>query len=283
MKKIFWSVLIIFIIMVILTLTVIIEKNIKPKEKIKNAKDIKLELLNNIDKKIDYFNYSYLDKYINYKNKYPNLSDIDIITRVNIGLDNNFYNNTKESKLLNKTNILVNKYIYLPSNYIPNNLVTISNEYSTSNKMLVYEAKEAFEQMAQDAKEQGYTIRAISAYRSYDYQKELYDNYLSKDSIENVDTYSARPGHSEHQTGLVIDIDNKEKNFENFENTKEYTWMKDNAHLYGFILRYPKNKENITGYNYESWHYRYVGKEIATYIKNNNITLDEYYVKFIDK
>ena len=283
MKKIFWSVLIIFIIMVILTLTIIIDQNIKPKEKIKNTKADKLELLNNIDKKIDYFNYSYLDRYISYRYKNPNLSDIDVVTRVNIGLDKDFYTNTKESNLLNKTNILVNKYIYLPSDYIPNNLVTISSKYSTSNKMLVYEAKEAFEQMAQDAKEQGYTIRAISAYRSYDYQKQLYDNYLSKDSIEIVDTYSARPGHSEHQTGLVVDIDNKEKNFENFENTKEFTWMKDNAHLYGFILRYPKDKENITGYTYESWHYRYVGKEIATYIKNNNITFDEYYVRYIDK
>lgn len=283
MKKIFWYVLIIFIIMVVITLTAIIDKSIKPKENTKSTKDDKLEFLNNIDKKIDYFNYSYLDRYISYRYKYPNLSDVDIVTRVNLGLDKDFYEDTKESTLLNKINILVNKYIYLPSDYIPNNLVTISSKYSVSNKMLVYEAKEAFEQMAQDAKERGYTIRAISAYRSYDYQKQLYDSYLSKDSMENVDTYSARPGYSEHQTGLVIDVDNKETNFENFESTKEFTWMENNAQLYGFILRYPKDKQEITGYTYESWHYRYVGKEIATYIKNNNITFDEYYVRFIDK
>jgi len=284
MKKIFWYLLLIFIVVVIISFIIITEKKTPIKnEQPKNEKTEKLALLNNIDKKIDYFNYNYLDRYINYKNCNSSLSDVDIITRVNIGLDQPFYQNTKQSTKLNETTILVNKYTYLPEDYIPDNLTNISEQYTNSTRQLVYEAKEAFEKMASTASQQGYTIRAISAYRSYEYQKGLYDNYVKKDGIEKADTYSARPGHSEHQTGLVVDVDNNKTDFNNFETTEEFKWMEENAHNYGFILRYPKDKENITGYNYESWHYRYVGKEIATFIKSNNLTLDEYYVRYIDK
>jgi len=284
MKKLFWYVLLVFILVVIISLILITEKKNEVKsEKPKNEKTEKLSLLNNIDKKIDYFNYNYLDRYINYKKNNPNISDIDIITRVNIGLDQPFYQNTKQSNKLNNITILVNKYIYLPEDYIPNNLVNISNDFSSSTRMLVYEAKDAFEKMATDAKKEGYTIRAISAYRSYEYQKGLYDNYVKKDGVQLADTYSARPGFSEHQTGLVVDIDNNKTDYNNFETTEEFKWMQENAHKYGFILRYPKDKENITGYEYESWHYRYVGEKVATLIKNNNLTLDEYYVRYIDK
>lgn len=284
MKRIFWYVLLIFIIVVTITLVVIIDKKIDIKKNpIQDERKEKLELLNNIDKKIDYFKYSYLDRYIDYKRKCSTLSDIDIITRVNIGLDQPFYQNTKQSTKLNQNTILVNKYIYLPTDYTPNNLTTISSNYTSSTKQLVYEAKEAFEKMAEKAKEEGYTIRAISAYRSYEYQKNLYDNYVKQDGVELADTYSARPGFSEHQTGLVVDIDNGKTDFNYFENTEEFKWMQENAESFGFILRYPKEKEEITGYDYEAWHYRYVGKDIARFIKNNNLTLDEYYIRFIDK
>lgn len=284
MKKIFWYLLLIFIIVVIISFIVITEKKTPNKtEQPKNEKIEKLSYLNNIDKKIDYFNYNYLDRYVDYKKRNSNLNDIDVITRVNIGLDQPFYQNTKQSTKLNEITILVNKYIYLPENYIPNNLTEISPNFSSSTRQLVYEAKEAFEKMATAALEQGYTIRAISAYRSYDYQKGLYDSYVKNDGVDGADKYSARPGFSEHQTGLVVDVDNGKVDFNNFESTEEFKWMDENAQIYGFILRYPKGKENITGYDYESWHYRYVGKEIATFIKDNNLTLDEYYVRYIQK
>ena len=284
MKKIFWYVVLIFIIVVTLTLIIIIDKKIDIKQSpIKDEKKEKLEILNNIDKKIDYFHYTYLDRYIDYKEKNQTLSDIDIITRVNLGLDQPFYQNTKQSTKLNQNTILVNKYIYLPENYVPNKLTEISSNFSSATKKLTYEAKEAFEKMATSAKEQGYTIRAISAYRSYEYQKNLYDNYVKQDGVELADTYSARPGYSEHQTGLVVDIDNGKTDFNHFENTEEFKWMEENAQGFGFILRYPKGKEDITGYEYEAWHYRYVGENIATFIKNNNLTFDEYYARYIDK
>ena len=284
MKKLFIYVLLVFITIVVISLIVIIEKNNHPATTPEiSEKNKKLALLNNIDKEIDYFKYQYLDRYINYKENNSSLSDIDIITRVNIGLDNSYYQNTRQSNQLNKITILVNKYTYLPTNYIPNNLEEMNIKYSSSTRMLVYEAKESFERMCQAANDTNLKIRAISAYRSYEYQEQLYNNYISKDPQDLVDTYSARPGYSEHQTGLVVDIDNIKTDYENFESTEEFKWMQDNAHLYGFILRYPKQKEDITGYQYESWHYRYVGKDVATFIKNNNLTLDEYIVRYIEK
>lgn len=232
---------------------------------------------------IDYYKEENTDRYISYKEKNPKLSIEDIITYVNIGIDQKYYTNTKPSKYLNTPYVLVNKYNYLNKNYIPNDLEEINNEYSIPGKKLVKEAKIAFEDLAQNAKKEGFTIRAMSTYRTYSYQKGLYDNYVKNYSKEEADTYSARPGFSEHQTGLSVDCDNSKDYFENFEKTKEFKWMKNNSYKYGFILRYPKGKEQITGYTYESWHYRYVGVDIATYIYKNDLTLEEYYVKFIDK
>lgn len=274
MKKIFRYLLVLFLIIVVLSIF-FINKN--------NNKDHSLKILNNIDKKIDYFNYNNLDRYIEYKNKYSNLKDEDIITRVNLNLDYPFYTNTKVSRFLNKSYILVNKYIYLPSDYVPENLENISSKYSDGNKLLVVDARIAFEEMASDAKKSDLNIRAISAYRSYEYQENLYNKYVKEDGKDIADTYSARPGYSEHQTGLVVDVDNINLSYEQFESTKEFEWMRDNSYKYGFILRYPEGKNDITGYDYEAWHYRYVGKDIAKYIYDHNLTFDEYYVKFIDK
>lgn len=242
----------------------------------------KLDQLDNIQTKIDYFQMDYLDRYLAYAKQYPELSKIDVITRVNIGLDQDYYSNTKDSPYLNQIYLLSNKYISMPSNYVPDQLESISTSCARSGMQLVKEAKEAFEILCQDAKKDGYTIRAMSSYRSYDYQVNLYNRYVEQDGKEEADTYSARAGFSEHQTGLVVDVDNRKIDYTEFESTKEFTWMQENAHRYGFILRYPEGKENITGYQYESWHYRYVGEEIATYIHENKITFDEYYVRFIE-
>ena len=181
----------------------------------------------------------------------------------------------KESTELNKVDILVNKYNYLKEDYVPENLERINNEYSSKTIYLVKEAKDNFIKMCDQAKKENLSIRAISGYRDYNYQKALYNSYTQKDK-ENVDKYSAKPGYSEHQTGLAVDVDNIKTNYESFESTKAFKWMKKNSYKYGFILRYPKGKESITGYNYESWHYRYVGKKIAKILKEKNMTLEEY-------
>ena len=268
MKKIF-----IFIIIVLILLITGCEK--------KQGLSKKLKYLNNVNKHIDYFNNNYINRYVNYKSNNPELSDEDIITRVNIGLDNSFYTNTKISNNLNNINILINKYIQVPLNYKPDNLV-LMEKYSKSDIYLVDEAYQNFISLVENAKNHGFNIRAISAYRDVDYQTTLYSNYSKYDSKETVDTYSARPGFSEHHTGLCIDVDNIKTSYEYFEYTDEFEWMINNSYKYGFILRYPKNKENITGYKYESWHYRYIGKKAAKYIHKHNITYDEYFVMFIE-
>ena len=108
------------------------------------------------------------------------------------------------------------------------------------------------------------------------YQKALYEGYLKNDPVDIVDTYSARAGHSEHQTGYAFDLYNVTLPYTSFGDTLEYEWLKINAHLYGFIIRYTEDNKNITGYKNEPWHIRYVGIKEATYIYENNITLEEY-------
>lgn len=243
----------------------------------------KLKLLGNINNKIDYFNENYIDRYVEYKKKNKNLSNSKIVLDVNMNLDKDFYTNISPALNQNDHFILVNKYYYLGDDYVPKNLEDIDTKYSVSGKKLVNIARISFESMAKKAKEEGFTIRAMSTYRSYSYQANLYNNYVKKDGVEKADKYSARPGFSEHQTGFAVDVDNGVTSFNNFENTKEFSWMMENAHKYGFILRYPKNKEHITGYTYESWHFRYVGVSVATFIRQNDLTYEEYYFKYIDK
>lgn len=234
-------------------------------------------------KKYPYYKKEYKKRYKTYQLLNPNLKFEKVIIKVNIGLDQKPYTNTKPADKLNKTNILVNKYRSLNPEYTPNNLVDLDPSYSRNGMKLVKCAKDMLEIMVHEARKEGYDIRVMSSYRSYQYQEKLYNDYVAVDGKEEADAYSARPGFSEHQTGLAVDIDNNLLPYTSFEQTKTYTWMINNCYKYGFILRYPKDKEEITGYNYESWHYRYVGKDIAKYIHTHNITFDEYYIKFIDK
>ncbi|MEK4496127.1 M15 family metallopeptidase [Ureibacillus sp. FSL W8-0352] len=161
--------------------------------------------------------------------------------------------------------LIANKKYPLPKDYAPGENV---------------EARAAFELMAQEAKTLGFELVAFSTYRSYEYQELLYNKYVERDGKENADRYSARPGYSEHQTGLAFDIGEKGREdlwlTEAFGQSEAGKWLAENAHRYGFILRYPKGKEHITGYMYESWHFRYLGVELATKVKDSGLTLEEY-------
>ena len=274
--KIILILLIIFLIIVGITIN---QNNKTPNSEQKLTQEEKI--LQNL-KKIPYYKKENKNRYLKYQQEHKNKKTEEIITDVNIGIDKPYYTNTKPSKLLNSNLILVNKYNYLTEDYIPENLEEISIEYARSGMQLVSEAKEAFETLSQEAKKDGMTIIAMSSYRSYDYQVNLYNNYVKSDGKDAADTYSDRPGFSEHQTGLAVDIYNKELPYTSFEETKEFEWMQKNAYKYGFILRFPKDKVNITGYQYEAWHYRYVGKKAAKYIHDHNITLEEYYIKKVE-
>lgn len=230
---------------------------------------------------LPYYKSNNIKRYQDYHKLNNDLSVSDVVTRVNLNLDLPYYTNTKEAKYLNTFYTLVNKYNYLRDDFVPNNLVAMTTPYSKEGIYLVEEARDNFYKLVDKAKEEGLTIRAISAYRGYTYQKRLYDKYVEADGVNKADTYSARPGFSDHQTGLAIDVDNTISSFENFTNTKEYQWMLDNSYKYGFILRYPSGKESITTYQFESWHYRYVGLKLAKKIKASNLTFDEYFTRYL--
>ncbi len=153
--------------------------------------------------------------------------------------------------------LIVNKKYSLPSTYGGVDK-TASNALST---------------LQQAAKKSGFSLPLISGYRSYSTQNTIYNNYIKKWGQEYTDTVSARPGHSEHQTGLAFDVG---KLSNSYGETKEGKWLKENCYKYGFILRYLKDKEHITGYAYEPWHIRYVGVDVATEIMQKNLTLEEY-------
>ena len=225
---------------------------------------------------LSYFKEDNLERYFNYYKDNSDMDYTDIITYVNIGLDNEYYTNVVDIDNQDDMKVIVNKYHKLSSDYVPSDLETISSKYQwlgRSNK-LRHDARVAFEEMCAAAAEDGIHIYAGSGYRSFATQKYLYDTYVKKDGFKEAETYSARAGYSEHQTGLAMDIANK-NGFISLGD-KEYDWLVNNSYKYGFILRYPKGSETITGYMYEEWHYRYLGKEAAKEIKNTGLTYDEY-------
>jgi len=224
---------------------------------------------------IEYFHEDNLKRYIKYYEE-KTLDVETIVTYVNIGLDNDYYTNVIDIEDQDSITVLVNKYNKLQSDYVPSSLKTVSSKYGTGKMQT--EAADAFEEMCAAAKEENITLYGGSGYRSYSYQQNLYNRYALQDGKEEADTYSARAGYSEHQTGLAMDVMNGRWEYID-EDDKEYTWLINNSYKYGFILRYLKGKEEITGYVYEPWHYRYVGVELATEITNLGITYDEYVAK----
>ena len=272
------------VVIVFLVLTVIL---FKVKDTPKKSNDNKVSEKKD-NKSNDYSQFSYykkdnLQRYIDYKKNNPSYSLEEVVTYVNLNLDKEPYTDTVKSKYLDTTYYIVNKFNYLGSDFIPNDLVLLDNKYAKSGIYLVREAKDKLEIMLNDSVKENLKIRVSSAYRSYTYQVNLYNRYVRSDGVALADTYSARPGYSEHQSGLVVDLSRNFESFDTFENTDEYKWLVANSYKYGFILRYPNGKEKITTYTFESWHYRYIGVELAKKVHDSGLTFDEYYVRYLDK
>ena len=178
--------------------------------------------------------------------------------------------------------ILVNKSNYLDENYKPADLAPIeyfAKDRSAEARFMRTEAAEHFNKMMLAGRESGFEIVMTTAYRSYGFQSILYNNYVANYGQAEADKYSAKPGYSEHQTGLAVDVTAPSVGYaltEAFDQTSEWKWLDENAADYGFILRYPKGKSGTTGYMYEPWHFRYVGIEAAKNITEREITLEEY-------
>lgn len=220
------------------------------------------------------FDIDKLDRYNEFlKNNQYNLKNV--VTYVNLNLDKKFYTDTSETKDSDSLLVLVNKYNHLPDNYKPSDLVYVDGAYG--NKVPFRSIlKDSFIELQNAAKEEiNINLMPTTAFRNQSFQTTLYNNYVASDGKEKADTYSARPGYSEHQTGLAIDLKNTA--LSNVRLTDDnYNWLENNAYKYGFIIRFPKDKEFITGYQFENWHIRYVGKKVAKTIYENKLTLEEY-------
>lgn len=184
-----------------------------------------------------------------------------------------------------KIDVLVNKKRNLPNDYVPDDLekltdvpTVLENPEVNQLRSVAYESlKELFKAATE---EEGYELYARSGYRSYNTQTSLYSSYVQNYGQNAADKYSAKPGQSEHQTGLSMDITCEALNFrldDTFVDTEEGKWVAENAHRFGYIIRYPKGKEDITGYLYEPWHIRYLGKELANEVYESGLTLEEYF------
>lgn len=225
-------------------------------------------------KDISNFEIEKIERYLNYQKE----KDYDIktvVTYVNIGLDQkgySTYTEYTEEEVQNDLTILVNKYHKLPDNFEPNDLVSLSYN---SNYKLRSEAAKAFEKLTSAGIVDNIIFYPFSAYRSFETQNVLYNRYKDRDGEEKADTYSARPGFSEHQLGLAIDIRSNTLS-DNLTN-EHYKWMMDNSYKYGFIIRYPKGKQYVTQFIEEPWHLRYLGIELATKVHDSGLTYDEYY------
>ena len=178
--------------------------------------------------------------------------------------------------------ILVNKQNKVSEDYVPKDLEEIkyyASDRVASSRYMKAEAADAFHKLVEAAMKEDLDLLMTTAYRSYDFQKTLYDNYVKNEGQEAADTFSAKPGQSEHQTGLSVDVSSSSVDYKLtslFGQTEEGKWLAHNAHKYGFIIRFPEGKENITGYMYEPWHIRYVGLQVANEIFRQGVTLEEY-------
>lgn len=230
-----------------------------------------------------YYIHKYLDRYLAYAEKNKETSIKDVVAIVNVNRDYDFYEHDIDTDIEKGILINVNKYYTLPNNFEPIDISDISIRYSYSGNRMTKEANDAYVSMWNAAKAEGFTLIVNSSYRDFASQERVYNNIKASSGQKEADKVAARPGHSEHQTGLAIDVfEIGNQTTSTFKDSPAYTWLKNNAHLFGYIERYPEDKEYLTGYSFESWHWRYVGEEVATIMHNEDITFDEYYAYYIE-
>lgn len=229
---------------------------------------------------VSYAKIDYYDRYVNYSNETGEDEESTVLF-VNLNLDKEDY----EDAIINNDfsiDMLINKHFGVNESFSPSNLADIDLKYTKNEELKANKvAINSFVEMYNAASHENLELVINSAYRSYDEQVEISNYYLNLYGQNYVNKYVARPGFSEHHTGLCFDIGSRNTNV--FANSKEYEWMQENAYKYGFILRYPKKYESVTQFRNEPWHYRYVGKDIAKVIYEENIPFEEYYAIYLDK
>ncbi len=227
------------------------------------------------------FNVDNIDRYNKYYEEHNDYSYDLVITYVNIKLDLPVYTDPAIVSDGNDLLVLVNKYNCLEKTYRPNDLDYASGIYG--NVPMRKMAKDALVKLQEAVKNEiNIELLPTTAYRDYSFQSTLYNNYVKEDGVAAADTYSARPGCSEHQTGLAIDLKNPIRTNVRLSES-DYAWLKENAYRFGFIIRFPGNKEFVTGYQEENWHIRYVGMDAAKIIHDDDLTLEEYIDLYVNE
>ena len=230
-----------------------------------------------------YYIHKNLIRYLEYIDKNKKTSIKDIIAIVNVNRDYEYYEHDLDSNTNDNNLLIVNKYYNLKEDFEPNNLVTISSKYAYANNQITKEANDAYVSMWNAAFKENHKLIVNSSYRDYQEQDDVYKSIKLSKGEREADKVAARPGYSEHQSGLAIDVFEINNQLTGtFKDSPAYTWLKENAYEYGFIERYPEDKEYLTGYSFESWHWRYVGIDAAKIIQEEDITFDEYYAFYID-
>ena len=219
-------------------------------------------------------------RYVGFQAKHPNIPYDVIVAYVNANVDFGFYNGIQTAHAPNSITVLVNKNFVLPDNFAVGALSDIDSRYQMRT-----EAATQFNNMRKEMNALGLPLRITSAYRSRATQASLHSRAVSQRGVAAGEQQVARPGHSEHQTGLVVDVGQGaggSTNAYRFQDSAQYRWMRQNAHRYGFILRYPNGLTNIHGYIFESWHWRYIGVAAATQMQHERIQLfEEYYGRYL--
>lgn len=228
-----------------------------------------------------YFIFANLDKYLDYVNE-NNGNLTDAVAKVNTKASLGWYKSITDTDTSKGELMLVNKFYKLSETYVPSDLVDVSLSYAYSGKQVSKVMYDSLTNMLDAAKESGYNLVVSQGYRSYADQEEAYNDIEASSGVDYADEVAARPGHSEYQTGLSVVVKPLYTEGSDMEDSPEHTWIIENAHKYGFILRYPKDKESITGFSYDAWRLRYVGSNAARIIHNENITFDEYYEYYIN-
>ena len=209
-----------------------------------------------------YFLYKNLDRYLDYYSKNSSIKPSKVVGIVNTNADTGWYSKIVDTDISKGEKMLVNKFYKLGSDYEPSDLKLVSSSYAYSGKYVSESIYDDLINMLSDAKDAGYTLVVSQGYRSYADQEEAYNDIESSSGEDNADRLAARAGHSEYQTGLSVVIKPYNKEVEEGKQYDENDWLLKNSYRYGFILRYPENTSDITGFETDMWRFRYVGTDI---------------------
>lgn len=232
-----------------------------------------------------FFIYENLDNYLEYQKKNRDYSKTDVVAIINTEANIEWMENEKQTDTSKDELMLVNRIYGLSSDYKPEDIVNVPTKYAYSNMKLRSSILEPLENLIDDAASEGYTFVVSMGYRTYKEQKSLYNSYAKSYGKSEADSFVARPGHSEYETGLSFDLEPYKyvKKVKDVKTSAEYQWLRDNAYRYGFIFRFEKEKENLTKFSADTWRLRYVGVDAASLIYNENICFEEYYAYFVNR